>query len=153
MLDLLHGAAPLFGWLNATVLGWLPLPARLAGWAFFVSGLSLGLYAALSPQRAVASVGRELTRVRTAMRQYDGDFQGMRALARLNISLSLRHLRLVAPSAVASALPAVALCLWLDRTNGGALPSDAALGYPWMLVFGATAVGFTVAIRRLFRIH
>lgn len=118
--------APFFAWLDgmfAVVLG--PL-ARLALWAAAISALSMALYAVLSPQAELKRLKRDIRTARKELSAFEGDFDGVRALARRSIGLSLRHLRLVAPAALAACIPVVMLIFWLSKAYGS-VPTETGL--------------------------
>ncbi|MFW6027638.1 MAG: hypothetical protein ACOC91_02405 [bacterium] len=119
-VGLLDLPAPVFAWTDSVLFGALAPLARLVLWAFFISALSIALYALLSPQTELKRVKAELREARRLLSAHDGDFDGVKALAGRTIGLSLKHLRLVAPAALMACIPVVMLIVWLAKAYGPA---------------------------------
>lgn len=119
-MGLLDLPAPLFTWTDTVLSGSLGPLARLALWALLISALSMGIYALLSPQAELKQVKAELRAARRKLRDHDGDFRGVAALAARTVGLSFRHLRLVTPAALAACIPVAMLLVWLAKSYGAA---------------------------------
>lgn len=118
--------APLFGWLD-NALAWLaPAPLRLALWGLIAAGMSMGLYALLSPQRQIAQTKTDALAARRALDAHEGDFAEAWPLIRNLLHTAFRQLALVTWPAVLASLPVLALLAWVSTAYGYAFPAEGA---------------------------
>jgi hypothetical protein len=116
--------APLFDFIDRSLLGALPPLARLILWAIAGAAVSLALYRLLSPQRRIAQAKAAALNARRRLNAHDGDLESALPLMRQSMKAALRHVGLVFPAAIAASLPVLALLVWLDAAYGYQLPQD-----------------------------
>jgi hypothetical protein len=116
--------APLFDFVDRSLLGALPPLARLILWAIAGAAVSLALYRLLSPQRRIAQAKAAALNARRRLNAHDGDLESALPLMRQSMKAALRHVGLVFPAAIAASLPVLALLVWLDAAYGYQLPQD-----------------------------
>lgn len=114
--------APLFEFVDRTLLGALPPLLRLILWAVAGAGASLALYRWLSPQRRIVAAKGEALDARRRLNAHDGDLESALPLMRQSMKAALRHVGLVFPAAMAASLPVLALLVWLDGAYGYQMP-------------------------------
>jgi hypothetical protein len=116
--------APLFDFIDRSLLGALPPLARLILWAIAGAAVSLALYRLLSPQRRIAQAKAAALNARRRLNAHDGDLESALPLMRQSMKAALRHVGLVFPAAIVASLPVLALLVWLDAAYGYQLPQD-----------------------------
>jgi hypothetical protein len=121
-MGLLDLPAPLFDFVDRSLLGALPPLARLILWAIAGAAVSLTLYRLLSPQRRIAAAKAAALDARRRLNAHDGDLQSAMPLMRQSMKAALRHVGLVFPGALIASLPVLALLVWLDGAYGYQLP-------------------------------
>jgi hypothetical protein len=121
-MGLLDLPAPLFDFVDRSLLGALPPVLRLILWAVAGSAASLALYRWLSPQRRIAAAKAAALDARRRLNAHDGDLESALPLMRQSMKAALRHVGLVFPAAMAASLPVLALLVWLDAAYGYQLP-------------------------------
>ena len=123
-MGLLDLPAPLFDFVDRSLLGALPPLARLILWAIAGAAVSLTLYRWLSPQRRIAAAKAAALEARRRLSAHDGDLESALPLMRQSMKAALRHVGLVFPAALIASLPVLALLVWLDGAYGYQLPQD-----------------------------
>jgi hypothetical protein len=123
-MGLLDLPAPVFDFVDRSLLGVLPPLARLILWAIAGAAVSLTLYRWLSPQRRIAAAKAAALDARRRLNAHDGDLESALPLMRQSMKAALRHVGLVFPGALIASLPVLALLVWLDATYGYQLPRD-----------------------------
>lgn len=123
-MGLLDLPAPLFDYVDRSLLGVLPPLARLILWAIAGAAVSLALYRLLSPQRRIAQAKAAALEARRRLNAHDGDLESALPLMRQSMKAALRHVALVFPAAIVASLPVLALLVWLDAAYGYQLPQD-----------------------------
>jgi hypothetical protein len=123
-MGLLDLPAPLFDFVDRSLLGALPPLARLILWAIAGAAMSLALYRLLSPQRRIAQAKAAALDARRRLNAHDGDLESALPLMRQSMKAALRHVGLVFPAAIVASLPVLALLVWLDVAYGYQLPQD-----------------------------
>ena len=123
-MGLLDLPAPLFDFVDRSLLGALPPLARLILWAIAGAAVSLTLYRWLSPQRRIAAAKAAALDARRRLNAHDGDLESALPLMRQSMKAALRHVGLVFPAALIASLPVLALLVWLDGAYGYQLPQD-----------------------------
>ena len=123
-MGLLDLPAPLFDYVDRSLLGALPPLARLILWAIAGAAISLALYRLLSPQRRIAQAKAAALDARRRLNAHDGDLESALPLMRQSMKAALRHVALVFPAAIVASLPVLALLVWLDAAYGYQLPQD-----------------------------
>jgi len=121
-MGLLDLPAPLFDFVDRSLLGALPPLARLILWAIAGAAVSLTLYRWLSPQRRIAAAKAAALDARRRLNAHDGDLESALPLMRQSMKAALRHVGLVFPAALIASLPVLALLVWLDGAYGYQLP-------------------------------
>jgi hypothetical protein len=121
-MGLLDLPAPLFDFVDRSLLGALPPLARLILWAIAGAAVSLALYRLLSPQRRIAQAKAAALNARRRLNAHDGDLESALPLMRQSMKAALRHVGLVFPGALIASLPVLALLVWLDGAYGYQLP-------------------------------
>lgn len=121
-MGLLDLPAPLFDFVDRSLLGALPPLARLILWAIAGAAVSLALYRLLSPQRRIAQAKAAALDARRRLNAHDGDLESALPLMRQSMKAALRHVGLVFPAAIVASLPVLALLVWLDGAYGYQLP-------------------------------
>lgn len=124
-MGVLDWPAPLFARFDA-LLAPLPPAVRLCLWAAAAAAVSMGLYAAVSPQRRIVAVTAQAVDLRRELGRYDGDFRGARALMRASFAAAGYRLWLVTPAALAASLPLLMLLVWLSTAYGHYFPATPA---------------------------
>lgn len=114
--------APLFEFVDRSLLGALPPVLRLVLWAVAGAAVSLALYRGLSPQRRIATAKAVAIDARRRLNAHDGDLESALPLMRQSMKAALQHVGLVFPAAIAASLPVLALLVWLDAAYGYQLP-------------------------------
>jgi hypothetical protein len=108
---------PLFGVADRVLAVFVPAFIRVFLLSAVVSGLSMLVYALLSPQKRLAAMKRLGARLnRRLMAASDGEFREVLALSRKSLSLNLGRLARTLPGVTVAAVPVVALLLWTWRT-------------------------------------
>ncbi len=125
-MGLLDFPAPVFAWMDAVLFGQAPALVRLALWALLISALSMAIYARLSPQAELKRLKTEIRAGHRDLHAHDGDFSGLMTIAARTVGLSLRHVRLIAPPALAACIPVIVLLVWLAKAYGPA-PTESGL--------------------------
>jgi hypothetical protein len=123
-MGLLDLPAPLFDFVDRSLLGALPPLLRLILWAIAGAAVSLALYRLLSPQRRIAQAKAAALDARRRLNAHDGDLETALPLMRQSMKAALRHVALVFPAAIVASLPVLALLIWLDAAYGYQLPQD-----------------------------
>ncbi|MBA4096317.1 MAG: hypothetical protein C0484_06040 [Rhodospirillum sp.] len=123
-MGLLDLPAPLFDFVDGSMLGALPPLVRLVLWAIAGAAVSLTLYRWLSPQRRIAAAKAAALDARRRLNAHDGDLESALPLMRQSMKAALRHVGLVFPGALIASLPVLALLVWLDGAYGYQLPQD-----------------------------
>ena len=118
-MGLLDLPAPLFDFVDRSLLGALPSLARLILWAIAGAAVSLTLYRWLSPQRRIAAAKAAALDARRRLNAHDGDLESALPLMRQSMKAAL-----VFPAALIASLPVLALLVWLDGTYGYQLPQE-----------------------------
>lgn len=121
-MGLLDLPAPLFDFVDRSLLGALPPLLRLILWAIAGAAVSLALYRLLSPQRRIAQAKAAALDARRKLNAHDGDLETALPLMRQSMKAALRHVGLVFPGALIASLPVLALLVWLDAAYGYQLP-------------------------------
>lgn len=124
-MGLLDLPAPVFDFVDRSLLGALPPLLRLILWAVAGAAISLALYRWLSPQRRIAEAKAAALDARRRLNAHDGDLESALPLMRQSMKAALRHVSLVFPAAIAASLPVLALLVWLDAAYGYQLPRGA----------------------------
>jgi hypothetical protein len=123
-MGLLDLPAPVFDFVDRSLLGALPPLLRLVLWAIAGAAISLALYRLLSPQRRIAQAKAAALDARRRLNAHDGDLETALPLMRQSMTAALRHVGLVFPAAIIASLPVLALLIWLDAAYGYQLPQD-----------------------------
>ena len=123
-MGLLDLPAPVFDFVDRSLLGALPPLLRLVLWAIAGAAISLALYRLLSPQRRIAQAKAAALDARRRLNAHDGDLETALPLMRQSMTAALRHVGLVFPAAIVASLPVLALLIWLDAAYGYQLPQD-----------------------------
>lgn len=150
-----------FAWTDAAIgaadglLAAIPALPRLALWGLVSGAVSMGLYAAVSPQRRLAELKDQVRAVRAELNAYDGEFAGAMPLLRRQIGLSFHHLGLTIGPALLAAAPMIAVLVWAagrfaDTTVIAGAPRWAG-GWELPLIGGAFVS--SVAVKVGFKVH
>lgn len=132
-----------------------PLPAlwRVIGWGALGAAISMGIYAALSPQQKMHGLKQQQKKARRMLLDHDGDFKELRALIQQDLALSLRLIGLAVLPFLLSLLPLIAIVVPLLDIYAAPLVS---FGPEWMQSFEFWYIGALIAaslvIKILFRI-
>lgn len=109
---------PIYAVLNS----WLPSWLQILLWALLAAILSMWVYARLSDQAALSQLRPIQKDARNRLAVYDGPFDGLMPLIRVNLALSGRHIRLTLIPALVATLPLLLLLPWLSNTYGAHFP-------------------------------
>ncbi|MFO0030179.1 MAG: hypothetical protein ACK558_15270 [Pseudomonadota bacterium] len=115
--------APVLGALDAWLAPFAGDGLRLLGWAAAGGASSIALHAWAADRRALDAVRAALRATHRALAAYDGDPNGLRALASEAMRLSARQLRLNLRPAIVAALPLMFLLPWISNQFGMARPA------------------------------
>jgi hypothetical protein len=106
----------------------IPVALRILLWGCASGGVTMGLYALLSPQSAIRAQNQALkglsARMRTAQ---DGEFQEVLQLSLANLRQSLNLLRMVFAPTLLSSFPVLVIILWLSAYYSYQLPDARAI--------------------------
>lgn len=105
-----------FSWVDGSVDDLLPAPLRIGLWAMLAGAACMVLYATISNQAELAALKARASDARRALSRYDGDFEGALAIARDNLKISFRRLRLSLVPALTASVPLVLVAVWMDNT-------------------------------------
>lgn len=122
-MGILDLPGPLFGAVEGWMAGFAPPMLRLMLWAALAAFASIELYRLMSPQRRITAAAAELQRCQRALNGFDGEFRDALPMMARMLRAAGRRLGLVAPAAVAAALPILALLVWLDGAYGRRFPN------------------------------
>ncbi len=114
--------APLFNYLDRTLLGFLPASVHILIWAAIGAFLSMELYRVLSPQAKVAQLKLELQEVQAKVADFDGEFPEAWPMLKHMIGLALQRIVAVLPSTLIASLPLLCIVVWLDSAYGYSFP-------------------------------
>jgi hypothetical protein len=144
----------LFPVMNAIDIGLssvLPQLARICLWGALAGGLSIAVYARISPQTSITELKKKANDLRHRLLDVDLAFTEFLRLSKENVKTSLRLLSVVIGPAIISAFPVLFLATWMHTTQGfEAPPSHETLSV--MAVEGDINIqlnGFTDADRSL----
>lgn len=119
LLDLPHG---LLARLDRAAGDLLPPLARILLWALLAALLTMELYRLLSPQERLATIKRQSREARQRLNAYAGTFAEAGPLINRVLTLALRHIRLVVPATLGTALPLLVLVVYLHTTYSYRFP-------------------------------
>jgi hypothetical protein len=126
MVGLFDLPGPLFSIVDAGLRAALPQWGCLAVWGMLAGTTSMTIYRAVSPQKRIGEIKQAALQAQIAMRNYDGDFDGLLPLARRSLGLAMLHLALALGPAIAASLPALFLIAYLDGSYGYSAPRPGA---------------------------
>ncbi len=118
---------PLFSIADGALRAILPRWGCLVAWGMLAGTASMIIYRAVSPQKRIEEVKHAAEQAQIAMREYDGDFDGLLPLARRSLGLATLHLALALGPAIAASLPALFLIAYLDGAYGYSAPRPGAV--------------------------
>ncbi len=119
---LLDIASPLFNWLDQTILGWLPVWARVILWSAAASFLSMGIYRFTSRQEALDEVKSQVLDTRTQLQGFDGEFKELWPILKQNLGLAGRQLWLTFVPAMIASLPVLFILAWMANAFDAETP-------------------------------
>lgn len=118
--------APLFSAIDS-LLGFLPVLARLLFWSVITAIVSMALYWLCSAQAKVEAAKQRAITGRKEMAGYQGhEFSEMWPLAKESLAASGKHFLIVLVPAVLSSLPALTLIVWVSNNFSYTLPQAGA---------------------------
>lgn len=109
-------------WIFETITSLLPFApfGIVIAWAILAGVISMLVYGWVSPQEKLRQNQAQLQDSQKAMRDYDGDFEGMWQLTRTNLRLSLRRVWLSLAPSLAAGIPLLLIMAGLDTHLRGA---------------------------------
>ena len=119
LLDLPHGLLARLDGAGGQVL---PPLARILLWALLAALLSMEFYRLLSPQDRLAALKRQSRAARQRLNGYAGSFAGAWPLITGALGLALRHIALVLPATLGTAIPLLMLVVYLHTTYSYRFP-------------------------------
>jgi len=142
----------IFSWLDSQLARVLPLALRIVVWGAAAAFVSMEIYRALSPQKRIRETEAAMRAVRAQLDAHEGSFEEGWELVRDSLRLAMRRLALVAPAAIAAALPLFLLAWSMSQAYAGARILDVgpawAGGWELPFVLSMSAAGFaTKALR------
>jgi hypothetical protein len=114
-LGLFDLPGPLLTFWDQSISGFTPAWARILLLSLVSSGLSMGLYAWVSPQKKLKSVSQNARQARNALIGYDGEFDGLIPLVKQALGHSFKHLSLIVFPALLASLPLLCILVWLSN--------------------------------------
>lgn len=114
-LGLFDLPGPLLTFWDQLVSGFTPAWARILLLSLVSSGLSMGLYAWVSPQEKLKTISQNARQARNALIGYDGEFDGLIPLIKGALAHSLKHLGLIFLPALLASLPLISILVWLSN--------------------------------------
>lgn len=131
----------------------LPPVLRLCLWGILSAGISMGIYALLSPQQRMLAMKQQQKESRRALLAHEGDFGELNTLIRQDLGLSLRLIGLAIVPFLLSMLPLFFIVVPLLDIYTAPLVN---FGPGWMQSFEFWYIGALViaslAIKIIFRI-
>jgi hypothetical protein len=112
---LLDVASPALSWVDNTLLGWLPVWARVVLWAAFASFLSMGIYRLTSRQEKLAEVKAQVAETRARLQGFEGEFAELWPILRRNLALAGRQLGMTFVPAMIASLPVLFILAWMSN--------------------------------------
>jgi len=100
----------------------LPPLARVVLWALLAALLTMELYRLLSPQDRLAALKGRSRAARQRLNGYAGSFAGAWPLITEVVGLALRHIALVLPATLGTAIPLLVLVVYLHTTYSYRFP-------------------------------
>lgn len=126
-MGLLDSPAPLFDFVDRSVLSALPPLARLIVWAILAAVASILVYRFLSPQAKIAETKAAAAAARRRLNAHKGDFESAMPLMRSSLGLASLQVLLVLPGALIGSLPVLSLLVWLDGAYARDFPAERAM--------------------------
>lgn len=114
-LGLFDLPGPLLTYWDHLISGFIPAWARIFFLSFLSSGLSMGLYAWVSPQKKLKGISQSARQARNELAAYDGEFDGLFPLVKEALAYSLKHLGLIFLPAMLASLPLLCILVWLSN--------------------------------------
>lgn len=114
-LGLFDLPGPLLTFWDQLISGFTPAWARILLLSLVSSGLSMGLYAWVSPQKKLKNISQNARQARNALIGYDGEFDGLLPLVKEALAHSLKHLGLIFLPALLASLPLISILVWLSN--------------------------------------
>lgn len=101
----------------------LPPALSLGLWGGLAAYLSMWIYGRLSKQEILRELKPRQKAMRKELALYDGPFDGLFPLIRINLSLSVRHMWLTLFPAVLASIPLLFMLAWLSNSYGSYFPA------------------------------
>jgi hypothetical protein len=114
-------------------MGGIPFLLRLIIWAIASAGISMALYARISPQQKLTHMKATQKETRRQLMRYDGNWDGLQALIIKDLSLALKQVGTVLLPFIISVAPMIWLMLQLAALYEGQTYSS--FGPDWMRGF------------------
>lgn len=118
--------------IDALAAGILPPVVRVAAWGLLSAGVSMWIYAALSPQQRMLAMKQVQKDARKALLEHDGDFKELGVLVRADLMLSLKQIGMALLPFLLSLIPLIFLMIPLTGIYTYPLTS---FGPGWMQGF------------------
>ena len=119
-------ASPLFYWVDATLLGWLPVWVRVIAWAALASLISMGIYRFTSRQAALDEVKSQVAATRSELQGFEGEFKDLWPILRHNLGLAGKQLWLTFIPAMVASLPVLFILAWMANAFDAHQPTAGA---------------------------
>lgn len=97
------------------ISGFTPVWARILLLSFISSGLSMGLYGWVSPQKKLKDISQNARQARNELATYDGEFDGLVSLVKQVLAHSSKHLGLIVLPALLASLPLLCILVWFSN--------------------------------------
>ena len=121
-LGLFDIASPVLYWVDNTVLGWLPVWARVVLWSALASYLSMTIYRYTSRQEALDEVKSQVVDTRSELQGFDGDFKDLWPILKQNLGLAGKQLWLTFIPAMVASLPVLFVLAWMANAFDAQVP-------------------------------
>ena len=116
----------------------------------------MGLYRMLSPQKSLVAAKDDVARTRLALSGYDGPADGLLPLIRASLLAALRHMGLCLGPALVSAVPVIAIFLWMDSVYGTPVRDTLSFGPSWFrawyVPFSFVMLAVSLVIKRVWHL-
>jgi predicted AlkP superfamily phosphohydrolase/phosphomutase len=116
-------AAPALSWADDTLLGWLPVWARVILWAALASLLSMAVYRLTSRQETLAQVKAQVVETRAKLQGFEGEFDELWPILRRNLGLAGKQLGLTFVPAMIAGLPVLFILAWMSNAFDARAPA------------------------------
>ncbi len=114
--------APLLSWVDGTLLGWLPVLARLSLWGLVAALVTMLLFKRVSRQERIREIKRKVKANQAKMADFDGEMSDLMPLVGQTLKLAGRQFLLALGPALLASVPVIFLLAWLSNHFGYQVP-------------------------------